>query len=229
MKTLILVAMLPALLCGRLSAEGMNRIEGACPSTGLCVTNLSGFSISCYLNTNAYAGGDRLVLTCAVTNTSSSPVTIDTPHLDDSWSFNFTTRGSSSSGPFPPSLPTPCTNTLRCGEEILVAKEYVVPEVISFQTWREAVRAAKDNRAEHHSRFVPQAMSEEEFAVFAMKALPTNIPPAFSFETVLCLPLVTCTTTYTFVEVVLTNIPIRITKVAEPTFAGDVLKAAPKE
>lgn len=228
MRNLILVAMLPTLLCGRLHAQGMDRIEGACPSAGVCVTNLSGFSISCYLNTNAYAGGDRFVLTCAVTNTLSSPVTIDTPHLDDAWSFRFNTTESSSSGPFPPRIPTPYTNTLRSGEGILVAREYIVPENITFQAWREARRAAKDNRAEHHSRFVPQAMSEEEFAVFAMKALPTNIPPTFSFETCLSLPVVTSNTTYTFVEVVLTNIPIRMTRVAEPTPA-DVLKAAHEE
>lgn len=229
MNKLILVAMLPTLLCGRLRAEEMDRIEGTCPSAGAYVTNLSGYAISCHLNTNAFAGGDRLVLTCTVTNTSSSPVTIDTPDLDDAWSIRFDTACYFSSGPFPPRLPTPRTNTLLRGEGIVVVKDYTVPGGISHQAWREAVRAAQDNRTEHYSRFVPQIMSEEEFAAFAAKALPTNMPPTFSFETFLSLPVVTSTTTYTIVEVVLTNIPIRMTRMAEPPPACDVPKAAPEE
>lgn len=213
MKSTVLTALLPVLLCGCL------RTEIARPTNVVCVTNLSGYAISCHLNTNAFAGGDRLVLTCTITNTSSSPVTIDTPDLDDAWSIRFDTAWYSTSGPFPPRLPTPRTNTLLRGEGLLVVKDYTVPEGISHQAWREAVRAAQDNRAEHYSRFVPQIMSEEEFAAFAAKALPTNIPPSFSFQTTLCLPIITSTTSYTFVDVKLSDIPIRMTEEAEQNAA----------
>jgi hypothetical protein len=211
MKDPIRVGILSALICVSLYAEPTVRIH----TLDEVHTNLPGFSLDFRLNMNAFSGGDRLVLTCAVTNTSPSAVTLNTPDLGDEWTFGFDTTYCSSSGPYPPRVPTPRTNTLLRGEGMLVVKDYIVPENISFQAWRAAVRSAQENRAEHYARFVPQTMSSNAFAIFAAKALPTNIPPCFSFQTTLCLPIVTSTTTYWFVEVVLSNIPIRATEEAE--------------